>query len=167
MEIIKTKKSHLIITTSCLQTMSLLMNSTTKWVKSCRVKAHGGTRFTSRSTVSSTPWEILSTECHSPLLNNLCFYYWIKIHYYWHSCLFFLYCLSLFFILTQPRGVFYQNHSFFLFIISIIFITQPRKKTTQKTLRPLRSLVRISTARADAHNTIASLPAFKLRLQKN
>ena len=59
---------------------------------------------------------------------------------------FFLYCLTYFF--------------------SFIFITQPWKKDDTKTLRPLRSLVRIFTARADAHNTIAPLPTFKLRLQK-
>jgi len=54
----------------------------------------------------------------------------------------------------------------YLFSSSFIFITQPWKKDDTKTLRPLRSLVRIFTARADAHNTIAPLPTFKLRLQK-
>ena len=54
----------------------------------------------------------------------------------------------------------------YLFFSSFIFITQPWKKDDTKTLRPLRSLVRIFTARADAHNTIAPLPTFKLRLQK-
>jgi hypothetical protein len=55
----------------------------------------------------------------------------------------------------------------FLFILSyLFFFTQPWKKDDTKTLRPLRSLVRIFTARADAHNTIAPLPTFKLRLQK-
>ena len=74
--------------------------------------------------------------------------------------------MSLFFILMQLwEG--YGKYAFFSYLFfSFIFITQPREKTTQKTRRPLRSLVRISTARADAHNTIAPLPTFKLRLQK-
>ena len=53
-----------------------------------------------------------------------------------------------------------------LIFFLLFFITQPWKKDDTKTLRPLRSLVRISAARADAHNTIAPLPTFKLRLQK-
>jgi len=53
-----------------------------------------------------------------------------------------------------------------LIFFLLFFITQPWKKDDTKTLRPLRSLVRIFTARADAHNTNAPLPTFKLRLQK-
>ena len=45
------------------------------------------------------------------------------------------------------------NHAVFsCFIFSIISITQ--KKRHNQIYRPLQSLVRISTARADAHNTI-------------
>ena len=53
-----------------------------------------------------------------------------------------------------------------LIFFLLFFITQPWKKDDTKTLRPLRSLIRIFTARADAHNTIAPIPTFKLRLQK-
>jgi hypothetical protein len=53
-----------------------------------------------------------------------------------------------------------------LIFFLLFFITQPWKKDDTKTLRPFRSLVWIFTARADAHNTIAPLPTFKLRLQK-
>ncbi len=52
-----------------------------------------------------------------------------------------------------------------LIFFLLFFITQPWKKDDTKTLRPFRSLVRIFTARADAHNTIAPL-LLKLRLQK-
>ena len=46
------------------------------------------------------------------------------------------------------------NHAVFsCFIFSIISITQ--KKRHNQIYRPLQSLVRISTARANAHNTIA------------
>ena len=52
------------------------------------------------------------------------------------------------------------NHAVFsCFIFSIISITQ--KKRHNKIYRPLQSLVRISTARADAHNTIAPVPHHK------
>ncbi len=77
----------------------------------------------------------------------------------------FLFILSVFIFRQLWEG--YRKYAVFSYLFfSFIFITQPWKKTTQKTLRPLRSLVRISTARADAHNTIAPLPTFKLRLQK-
>jgi hypothetical protein len=61
---------------------------------------------------------------------------------------------------------FYMLSIFYFFLFSLLFlIMQPRKKTTQKTCRPLQSLVRISTARADAHNTIAPFrhtsPSYK------
>ena len=48
------------------------------------------------------------------------------------------------------------SHAFFSYFTVSIIVTQPQKKTTQKKLAPpLQSLVRISTARANAHNTIA------------
>ena len=51
------------------------------------------------------------------------------------------------------------NHAVFsCFIFSIISITQ--KKRHNQIYRPLKSLVRISTARADAHNTIIA-PDYK------
>ena len=51
------------------------------------------------------------------------------------------------------------NHAVFsCFIFSIISITQ--KKRHNQIYRPLQSLVRISTARADAHNTIIA-PDYK------
>ena len=54
-----------------------------------------------------------------------------------------------------------------LLIFFLLFLSRNLgKKDDTKTLRPLRSLVRIFTARADAHNTNAPLPTFKLRLQK-
>ena len=70
----------------------------------------------------------------------------------------FLFILSLFFILMQLWEGYGKYAFFFYLYFSFIFITQPREKRTQKTRRPLRSLVRISTARADAHNTIAPFP---------
>ena len=46
-----------------------------------------------------------------------------------------------------------------LLIFFLLFLSRNLgKKDDTKTLRPLRSLVRISTARADAHNTIAPFP---------
>ena len=61
-----------------------------------------------------------------------------------------------------------QEHSQILQYFFLLFLARNfRKKTTQKTLRPLRSLLRISTARADAHNTIAPPPHIQDPVTKN
>ena len=71
----------------------------------------------------------------------------------------FLFILSVFIFYSHATmGRLWKIRVFSYLFFSFIFITQPREKMTQKTRRPLRSLVRISTARADAHNTIAPFP---------
>ena len=60
------------------------------------------------------------------------------------------------------------SHAFFSYFIVSIIVTQPSKKDdTNKLASPLQSLVRISTARANAHNTIAHFRHTQITKIKN
>jgi hypothetical protein len=61
-----------------------------------------------------------------------------------------------------------QEHSQILQYFFLLFLARNfRKKTTQKNSASLQSLVRISNARADAHNTIAPPPHIQDPVTKN
>jgi hypothetical protein len=78
---------------------------------------------------------------------------------------YFLYCLSFIFY-SHPTRRALEITRFFLILFSLLFLSRNLgKRRHKKTCRPMQSLVRISTARADAHNTIAPFrhtsPSYK------